>query len=122
MYVDGLLAENHGLGPDAFEPLLAEVQGTADTPYLQQPYWPDPDPLPATGSYLAYLDVWEREVTHIEAPDLVEPAVGVDTTARRQTVWQVRLHPLGGGGRSPARRRTPTSPGGRPSSRRPEPG
>ena len=33
MYVDGLLAENHGLGPDAFDPLLAEAQGTADTPY-----------------------------------------------------------------------------------------
>jgi Family of unknown function (DUF6519)/Right handed beta helix region len=96
MYVDGILAENHGLAPDAFEPMLAEEQGTADTPYLQQPYWPDPDALPATGSFLAYLDVWDREVTHIEAPDLVEQAVGVDTTSRRQTAWQVRLHSLGG--------------------------
>ncbi len=94
MYVDGLLAENHGLDPAVFEPMLSEVQGSTDTPYAKQPYWPTSDPPPAGGTYLAYLDVWQREVTHIEAPDLVEQAVGVDTTARTQTVWQVRLHPL----------------------------
>jgi hypothetical protein len=98
MYVDGLLAENHGLGPDVFEPILAELQGSVDTPYDKQPYSPDPDPLPTVGSHLAYLDVWNREVTHIEAPDLIEPAVGVDTTARTQTAWQVRLHPLDAAG------------------------
>ena len=43
--------------------------------------------------HLAYLDVWEREVTYLEDPDLVEVAVGVDTTARTQTAWQVRLLP-----------------------------
>jgi hypothetical protein len=98
MYVDGLLAENHGRDPLVFEPMLAEVQGSTDTPYDKQPYWLGPDPLPTTGTYLAYLDVWQREVTHIEAPDLVEQAIGVDTTARTQTVWQVRLHDLAGGG------------------------
>jgi hypothetical protein len=94
MYVDGLVAENHGGPPLAFDRLLAEQRGTVDTPYNEQPYWPDPDPLPTSGAHLAYLDVWERDVTPVEAPDLVEPAVGVETTTRTQTVWQVRLHPL----------------------------
>ena len=69
------------------------------TPYLTQPYWPTPDPLPTSGSHLAYLDVWQREVTHLESPDLAEVAVGVDTTARWQTVWQVRVlaEDIGGG-------------------------
>lgn len=97
MYVDGLLAENHGKGSTSFDPLLAEPSRTADTPYDKQPYWPVPTQLPTTGSHLAYLDVWHREVTQFEAPDLVEPAVGVDTTARIQTAWQVRLHELGQG-------------------------
>jgi hypothetical protein len=93
MYVDGLLAENHGEGPYAFDALLSEQVGTVDTPYEAQPYWPSPDALPAGGPHLAYLDVWERELTYLEQPDLVEVAVGVDTTARRQTAWQVRLLP-----------------------------
>jgi hypothetical protein len=93
MYVDGLLAENHGRPPNGFDPLLSERTGTIDTPYTQQPYWPTPDPLPTSGNHLAYLDVWEREVTSLEDPGLIEIAVGVDTTARRQTAWQVRLLP-----------------------------
>lgn len=91
MYVDGLVAENHGTDPLAFDPLLDGLTGTADTPYAKQPHWPVPDPLPGGGPHLAYLDVWEREVTSVEDPGLVEVAVGVDTTARTQTVWQVRL-------------------------------
>ncbi|MQB00836.1 MAG: hypothetical protein GEU78_11180 [Actinobacteria bacterium] len=93
MYVDGLLAENHGAPPYGFDPLLSERTGTTDTPYGQQPYWRTPDPLPTGGPHLAYLDVWQREVTHLEDPNLVEPAIGVDTAARWQTVWQVRLLP-----------------------------
>ncbi|MFI5045303.1 MAG: DUF6519 domain-containing protein, partial [Acidimicrobiales bacterium] len=100
MYVDGLLAENHGVVPLEFDPLLAESTGSEDMPYLDQPWWNTPDPLPDGGTHLAYLDVWDREVTHVEAPDLVEPAIGVDTTARTQTVWQVRLHPIPAGGPS----------------------
>ena len=93
MYVDGLLAENHGDPANGFDPLLRERTGTADTPYDKQPYWPTPDALPGGGPHLAYLDVWQREVTALEDPNLVEIAVGVDTTARTQTVWQVRLLP-----------------------------
>jgi hypothetical protein len=93
MYVDGLLAENHGVSPTGFDALLAERTGTADLPYEEQPYWPTPDALPSGGPHLAYLDVWQREVTYLEDQDLVEVAVGVDTTARLQTAWQVRLLP-----------------------------
>jgi hypothetical protein len=102
MYVDGLIAENHGVatkdqnGNDLsldFDSALAELQGSAFIRYSdQQPYFIKPDPLPATaGPHLAYLDVWQREVTNIDDPSLVEPAVGVDTTTRVQTVWQVRV-------------------------------
>jgi len=94
LYVDGLLAENHGAADPAqreFDDLMAEPRFTADTPYTAQPYLPDPPSLPETGRHLVYLDVWDREVTHVEQPDLVEIAVGVETSSRLQTVWQVRV-------------------------------
>ena len=93
MYVDGLLAENFGdeNGPQDFDPLLAELRGQNPLAYTQQPYNPDPVDLPATGPHLAYLEVWQRGVSHLQRPDLVEKAIGVDTTTRTQTVWQVRL-------------------------------
>ncbi|MEM5317158.1 DUF6519 domain-containing protein [Paraburkholderia sp. JHI869] len=97
IYVDGLLAQNHGSAPYAWDPKLAENAGTLPTPYLQQPYLPNPRALPANGTSLAYLDVWRREVTQYEAPQILEPALGgVDTTARTQLIWQVKLLPLGG--------------------------
>lgn len=102
MYVDGLLAECHG-GPagDAaqkrFDPLMAEQQFPDPLTYASQPFWLQPTPLPTAGRHLVYLDVWEREVTHIERPELVETAVGVETSSRRQTVWQVRVLAEGAG-------------------------
>jgi hypothetical protein len=103
MYVDGLLAENHGAEPSTWDTRLAELGGTAPVPLLEQPYLPynssnqtgpahlfNPPDL-SGGPHLVYLDVWQREVTHWQAPDLVEKAVGVDTTGRLQTVWQVRV-------------------------------
>ncbi len=96
IYVDGLLAQNHGLAPLAWDPTLAENVGTLPTPYLQQPYLPNPGPLPTSGTSLAYLDVWKREVTQYEAPQILETALGgVDTTTRVQLVWQVKLLALG---------------------------
>ena len=94
MYVDGLLAENHGASPDEFYAVLDEERGTAPVLYQNQPFFPNAqviDPLPTFGSHIAYLDVWQRELTYVMQPDLVEPAVGVDTTARWQTVWQVKV-------------------------------
>jgi hypothetical protein len=111
MYVDGLLVENHGLPapqsggwippsvtPSATQPAwdraLDELVGQNPIDYLQQPYFPNASklaPFPTgDGPYLAYLDVWQREITFLEYPDLIEKAVGVDTAGRYQTVWQVR--------------------------------
>jgi hypothetical protein len=55
------------------------------------------------GSYLAYLDVWERVVTSLEEPELRESTLGgPDTSLRLQVVWRVRLLPLpASGSRSP---------------------
>jgi hypothetical protein len=92
--VHGLLAENHGAAPVEYDPVLGEQRGTAPISYLDQPYLPDAAtlaPLPAGGTHLAYLDVWQREVDCLVDPGLVEQAVAVDTTTRRQTAWQVRF-------------------------------
>ena len=99
LYVDGLLAENHGAASEAaadaakklFDRLMAEVQFADPIAYGTQPYLPSPPALPEGGRHLVYLDVWEREVTHLERPGLVEPAVGVETSSRLQIVWQVRV-------------------------------
>jgi Family of unknown function (DUF6519)/Right handed beta helix region len=92
IYAHGLLVENHGTGPLEFDPVLAEVRGTQAIPYNQQPYLPNAPALPATGTHLVYVDVWQREVTALQEPDLLEKAVGVDTATRLQTVWQVKVH------------------------------
>lgn len=81
-YVDGLLVEND-----------------APCTYAQQPDWiaaPDDALLkelrqPGGRTFWLYLDVWERHVTWIEHPALLEQALGgVDTTTRTKLVWQVR--------------------------------
>jgi hypothetical protein len=103
VYVDGLQVENHGAPADDWDPRLAELQGTASISFFAQPYLPFNAaaqaapldvfnrPVVEGGPHLVYLDVWQREVTHLQDPDLIEKAVGVDTTARVQTVWQVRV-------------------------------
>lgn len=102
MYVDGLLVENHGPKANAqWDPALAETSGAPAAPplavgevkldFFAQTYLPGAA-LPTTnGPFLFYLDVWRRSVTYLECPDLVEKAVGVDTTGRLQTVWQVKF-------------------------------
>jgi hypothetical protein len=43
-------------------------------------------------AFLIYLDVWERSITGVENPDLVEVALGgADTASRVQLVWQVKI-------------------------------
>jgi hypothetical protein len=96
LYVDGLLAENHGAvsidpAKKLFDPLMAEVSFADPIVYDAQPYLPSPPVLPEADLHLVYLDVWAREVTHLQRPDLVEVAVGVETSSRVQTVWQVRV-------------------------------
>lgn len=102
LYVDGLLAENHGVpgsGSAVWDPALAELSGAPQIPnaplqsvdYLtQQPYYPSPTSPPGNGPYLIYLDVWRRPVTYLQDASLVDSAIGVDTSGRLQTVWQVK--------------------------------
>ena len=106
IYVDGLLAENH-TDTLKWDARLAEISGTAKlsgadvdaaptgpagtTAYDQQPYYPNPPDLPGGETYLVYIDVWQRDITWLQDADLVDVAVGVDTTAREQTVWQVKF-------------------------------
>jgi hypothetical protein len=80
-YVGGLLAEN-----------------AAAIPYSAQRGIPfDATAKIGASKYLVYLDVWERFVTTVEAPEIAEVALGgYDTAARAQIVWQVRLVELKG--------------------------
>ena len=74
-YVNGLLIENERA-----------------IPYSAQPELPAPARPEAGKTYLAYLDVWERHITHLEDDSIRETALGgPDTTTRARTTWQVRL-------------------------------
>ena len=71
--------------------------------YRHQPFYPPllasfpPPALPAAGDAVVYLDVWQREITYVEDPNLLDVALGgADTTTRLQTVWQVRVDPMAG--------------------------
>ncbi len=105
LYIDGLMAENHGLSANAqWDPALAELSGAPQPPpvpalppspantvdFTQQPYLPGAVLPDGAGPYLFYLDAWTRAVTYLEDPGLIDQAVGVDTTGRLQTVWQVK--------------------------------
>lgn len=89
-YVDGIRCEN----PEAISyRTTVEQLGCEQEPELEP------------GSYLAYLDVWERVVTSLEDPELQESALGgPDTSLRLQVVWRVRLLRFpASGSRSPER-------------------
>ena len=86
-YVAGLLCEH-----------LAAVgnQGAAATYWTQRDYpvGKDAGALPQA-PFLVYLDVWERHITVVEDPGILEPALGgADTCTRVQVVWQVKAMPL----------------------------
>lgn len=82
-YVDGILCEN-------------DIECTLAT----QPHRPTPDGG-ADGShgfenppdrFVLYLDTWERHLSGLEAPALLDLALeGVDTASRAQVVWQIRM-------------------------------
>src|SRR5579864_1046907 len=93
IYVAGKLAELFP-GEQAGAPPVA-------VSYLHQPFYPDPPALQA-GATAVFLDVWERQVTYVEDPDILEKALGgPDTATRRQTVWQVRAAAASGGSGTP---------------------
>ena len=82
-YVEGLLCENEGY-----------------IPYLNQPDSKCLEVLLNGSIYLAYLDVWERHITHIEDEDEMKIGIrevalgGADTATRSKLVWQVKLQEI----------------------------
>lgn len=86
-------------GPYYVQGVRCVARGSGDhIPLAAQPYLPGADPAEpqGDGAQLLYLDVWTRQVTADEDPVLREPALGgPDTTTRAQTVWQVRVRPVG---------------------------
>lgn len=83
-YIDGILCENEPAVTFAAEPAVTELSAQPDLPGTT---------LPTTdGTYVAYLDVWPRHLTALEAPDIREEALdGPDTATRTRVVWQVKL-------------------------------
>lgn len=85
----------------------AMCQNPAALLYSEQPGYPfdaatTTDSLADLPGYTIYLDVWERHISAVEGPGLLEPALGgPDTATRAQLTWQVRVLPGGaadGGG------------------------
>ncbi len=73
---------SYAVQPDLYEPELTAQANPSVARVLALP----------DGDYLAYLDVWERAITALDDPSLIEPALGgPDTTTRSRIVWQVRL-------------------------------
>lgn len=68
--------------------------------FTDQPDYPsfsedNPNPLKDGGSFLIYLHVWFRHITHLEDEALREVALGEpDTTTRIKTIWQVKAKEL----------------------------
>jgi uncharacterized protein DUF6519 len=87
-YVDGILCENE-------QPVLATAQPDlpAGAPIVRvNNDWLKLVPPPQAGIYLVYVDVWRRHLTSVEAPQILESALGgPDTCTRTKTVWQVKL-------------------------------
>lgn len=76
LYVDGL--------PAALDGPAAGIALTA------QPDYPNPPPLPA-GDLRFYADVWERSISALEDPALMDPGLhGADTASRSRTMLQVK--------------------------------
>jgi len=47
------------------------------------------------GNFLFYLDAWTREVSAVEDGNLIDPAIGLETTTRLKTEWAVRCQAMG---------------------------
>lgn len=76
MYVDGLVAEN-------------DYDATLVT---EQPFLPGYTMPAQPGCYVAYIDVWLREITALDDGSIREVALGGPDTALRESVaWQVKL-------------------------------
>jgi uncharacterized protein DUF6519/parallel beta helix pectate lyase-like protein len=76
-YLDGILAELEHTIPFSLQPCLL--------PPVSDEFFP------SDGTFLIYLDVWERLITALEDPSIREVALGgPDTAVRSQVIWQVK--------------------------------
>ena len=83
-----------GVGRFYVDGLLAEILDDEAFTYLNQPFLPEPEPFSAIAgpNAIAYVDVWKREITYVEDPEILDVALGgPDTATRVQIVWQVKL-------------------------------
>lgn len=81
VYVDGVRGE------------LASRSGAAGFDLTDQADFPGAIAAPE-GAHRLYLDVWERSLTALEEPALIEPALhGADTSTRTRTMTQVKVCP-----------------------------
>lgn len=79
LYVDGILCENE-------EQVF----------FTKQPDWPVTAALPPQGRYIVYLDVWQRDLTALDDPEIREVALdGPDTATRTKILWQVKAVRVG---------------------------
>jgi hypothetical protein len=93
MYVRGMLVENFTASPQ----LLLDSTTGGLPQLLTVSTTGTYEGLPA-GTYLAYLDVWERDITALDDPNIRETALGgPDTAARTELVAQVHLTPVATG-------------------------
>ncbi len=93
MYVHGMLVENFTASPQ----LLLDSTTGGLPQLLTVSTTGTYEGLPA-GTYLAYLDVWERDITALDDPNIRETALGgPDTAARTELVAQVHLTPVATG-------------------------
>ena len=86
-FVDGILIEN--------ETGCRRISEQEDFPWYKRD-GTSLAPELVKGTYLAYLDVWERHITAIDDPEIRESALGeADTATRSKVVWQVKLSSIG---------------------------
>src|SRR5262245_2317117 len=103
IYVDGLLCELHEPATYTAQPFYPNPAHTTPTGVSSPPSASLQLSLP-DGTYLVFLDAWQREVTARERDHRLIREValgGPDTATRLQTVFQVRLLPIAGGLLSP---------------------
>jgi hypothetical protein len=98
-----------GAGHAWIDGLLCELAN--DTDAEAQPDLPAVRLPTSRGSYVAFVEAWQRDVTAIEDPTLQDVALGgPDTTVRRGTIAQVRFKLVRGPVPRPAEWSLPADP------------
>ena len=81
-YADGILCVNDAMCTLSTQPYAPTSDDTIYGGNLVDP----PD------SFALWIDVWERHLSAVEAPEISDTALnGVDTASRAQVVWQARM-------------------------------